>query len=276
MKIQLTKEQRVLVQRHELDILIEFDKICRMHHINYSLCGGTLIGAVRHKGFIPWDDDIDVYVLRQDLEKIRKIFSKELGKKFFYQCNQTEKEYFYPFDKIRLNGTSFKSTALANRNINHGIFIDIFPIDVVPDNKLLSNIQYYEHRCLLIMLLAKFIDPNSQTGKKKLLTELIRSLTSWIDIQKIYNLEEKVASKYNSKFGTTKYVRNFNIPISYGKRGTYLTSWFRNYKTLKFENYDFEVIEEYKQLLKKVFGDYMKLPPIDKRCTQHDLSDIKL
>ena len=96
--MQLTDIDRKKVQEKEVEILSEFDRLCKKHNIKYTLAGGTMLGAIRHKGFIPWDDDIDVYVLRNDFLKIRKIFPKELSSNFFYQCQKTDSDYYYPFD----------------------------------------------------------------------------------------------------------------------------------------------------------------------------------
>ena len=92
MEIKLTSEQRKKIQSLELDMLIKFDEICKENGISYTLAGGTMIGAVRHNGFIPWDDDIDIYVLRDDFNKIRGIFPRALkGTNIFYQSHQTDK-----------------------------------------------------------------------------------------------------------------------------------------------------------------------------------------
>lgn len=276
MKIQLSEDQRIKIQHKELDILIEFDRLCKKNNIKYTLCGGTLIGAIRHKGFIPWDDDIDVYVLRNDFDKIRANFPRELGSQFFYQSNETDPDYFYPFDKIRLNNTLFKSPFLAKRNINHGLFIDIFPVDAIPDSYFSRWFQFYIHRLLLTTLLTKFVDPRSWKGKKRLMATLLRLISMPFKITTIYKLEEKVATIYKKEIGSTKDVCNFNIPISYGKKGIYPSEWFKNYQYTKFENTEFLTIKEYNKLLEKVYGNYMQLPPENKQTTEHDLIELKI
>lgn len=95
MKRKLTKQQLKKIHALELEILKEFDEVCNKYNIPYTLAGGTLIGAIRHQGFIPWDDDVDVYVLRNDFNKIRKIFPSLLrNTNYFYQSQQTDKNYF--------------------------------------------------------------------------------------------------------------------------------------------------------------------------------------
>lgn len=276
MRKKLSAVQLKTIQDKELQILVEFKNICDKHNIRYSLAGGTLIGAVRHKGFIPWDDDIDVYVLRSDLNRLREICPKELKKPYFYQTNETDSDYYYPYDKIRLDGTVFKSPYLSSRNINHGLFIDIFPVDVIPNNHRLRNAQYYEHRILLSILLAKFIDINKLNGKKRVFSRCLRLISKPISIKKIYKLEESVASRYSDKISSSNYVSNLNIPLSYGKKGIYPAEWFNSFETIKFENHNFLVTRNYDQMLKQLYGDYMKLPPLSERTTEHDLIELKI
>lgn len=113
----------------EVDILDEVVRICNKYDINYYLAYGTLIGAVRHKGFIPWDDDIDIWMFREDYDRFAKIAEKELSEKYYYQDWHKEKEYPYNFAKVRLNDTVVLQKPITKLNIHHGIYIDIFPLD---------------------------------------------------------------------------------------------------------------------------------------------------
>lgn len=110
-------------------ILLEFDRICRKYHIKYILDGGTLLGAIRHFGFIPWDDDADIAMLRKDYNKFCKVCKKELNEGFYLETKAVNKKYPYSFAKLRLNGTIYKESFLNDLKIHPGIWIDIFPID---------------------------------------------------------------------------------------------------------------------------------------------------
>lgn len=131
----LSSNELKAIHSLELEALTVIDQICRRHSIKYTLIDGSLLGAIRHNGFIPWDDDVDIAMLRDDLEKFKLICKTELPSKYFYQDMSTDPEYLYLFDKIRINNTLFKESYLAEYNINHGVFIDIFPVDNVSDNK---------------------------------------------------------------------------------------------------------------------------------------------
>ena len=121
------------IQDLEIGAMCELDRICRKYNLKYTLAGGTLLGALRHDGFIPWDDDMDVNMLRSDFLKLREIAPKELRQRYFYQSSQTDPEYLYFFDKIRINDTTFKEAVLADKKIHHGVYIDIFPVDDILD-----------------------------------------------------------------------------------------------------------------------------------------------
>lgn len=277
MKQQLTKQQLKKIQNLELNVLKKFDSLCNNYNIPYTLAGGTLIGAIRHKGFIPWDDDIDVYVLRNDFEKIRKNFPKELkNTDYFYQTNQTDQDYFYPFDKIRINGTIFEETFLSNHNIHQGVYIDIFPIDIIPDNKVLSTFQYLKYRVLRLALMSKYINISARNGKKKLFAYLINFLFKEISLKSLYSMSEKVAKKYDFDNNNYRRIRNLNSIGSDGIKETYNIKCIQHLKKVQFENCNFYISKYYDYMLRKIYGDYMKLPPASHRVTRHELEKLKL
>lgn len=277
MEINLTNSQRERIQSIELKMLLEFDSLCKKYNISYTLAGGTMIGAVRHKGFIPWDDDVDVYVLRDDFNRIRKIFPKELaGTKIFYQSHQTDKNYYYQFDKLRMNGTIFKETFLENHKINHGVFIDIFPIDYVPNNPILRMIQYIEYRSIRLILMCKYININARKGIKKYLATIIRLIFWWTNLDKLYAKGEKIAQKYLDIKDKCQYVRNLNSVGSDGTKETYLIEDLKKTQKIEFESYLLSISTNYDQMLRKIYNDYMKLPPKDERKTRHNLEKLEL
>ena len=120
----------------QLEIANEVKKICENYKIKYFLIAGTLLGAVRHRGFIPWDDDLDMGMLRKDYIKFLKIARKELDDKYYLESWKVASGYGLPFTKIRMNGTKYIERNSKDVNCHLGIFIDIFPFDNVPDNKV--------------------------------------------------------------------------------------------------------------------------------------------
>ena len=123
-------DKKTLEKLHkvEIEILDEFVRICNKYNLEYYLIGGTMLGAVRHQGFIPWDDDIDVGIMRKDYDLFIKYAREELGDKYYLDCYETNKEYYLPFAKIRKNNTIFNEQVSAHLNNHKGIYIDIIPV----------------------------------------------------------------------------------------------------------------------------------------------------
>ncbi|MDI9487826.1 MAG: LicD family protein, partial [Bacillota bacterium] len=119
------------VQKKLLMILIEFDRICRKHNIKYSLEGGTLLGAIKYKGFVPWDDDIDIVMERPEYERFLKVCKRELNEDYFLQNNRTVKHFPLNYSKLHMNNTLYVQESTAFLNIHQGLFIDIFPVDKI-------------------------------------------------------------------------------------------------------------------------------------------------
>ena len=117
------------LQNVMLQMMIEIDRICRKNNIQYILSGGTMLGAVRHHGFIPWDDDMDIAMPRKDYDRFVEIANSELPERFRLECYENTRDYPYNFGKVRDVNTIFKEKFTASLNINHGVYIDVFPMD---------------------------------------------------------------------------------------------------------------------------------------------------
>ncbi len=130
------------LQLCELEILDEFVRLCEKHGLRYYLVGGTLLGAVRHHGFIPWDDDIDVAMPRADYDRFGEVCRTELDLKFFYQCPETDPYYFLSYNKLRKNGTEVYEERFKDAKFHQGVFIDIFPLDGCPKPGLICHLLF--------------------------------------------------------------------------------------------------------------------------------------
>ena len=145
----VTNEELKMIQKIDLEMLVEVDRICRKYRIQYSLDGGTLLGAVRHKGFIPWDDDADVIMLRKEYRKFQKACRKELDQsRFFLQDYQTDPEYRWGYAKIRRRNTEYIRLGQEHLKQKGGVCIDIFVADNVPDQKVVRKIHYFFCYCI--------------------------------------------------------------------------------------------------------------------------------
>ena len=151
-------------QQKQFEILCEVDRLCRKHRIKYYLSSGTLLGAVRHNGFIPWNDDMDIEMLRDDYEKFKQIALKEMDKKYFWQDVYTDKNFGFPFTKIRINNTRYIEEIAVKNRAHNGIFIDVFPIDEFSGNQLeFKKIVFLR---MLLLLKNKYIIKADTLTKK--------------------------------------------------------------------------------------------------------------
>ena len=141
----------------ELDILIEIDRVCRENHIPYSLAWGTLIGAVRHKGFIPWDDDIDIMMERRYYDKFCKIVDGALGKNFVFVDYKRYEDYGLPFSKVAAKNTLMLEASSQYARIHHGVWVDIFPIDETSDDLKKGRSSMTVHRLSKVLCSARDI-----------------------------------------------------------------------------------------------------------------------
>ena len=127
------------IKDSEKDILRKFILICEKYNLDYFVVFGTLLGTIRHEGFIPWDDDIDVGMLRTDYEKFLEVAQKECGEEYFIQTIDTDPNYHLYFAKMRMNNTVFVEDSLQKTTGNDGFYIDIFPYDVIPDDDIVMK-----------------------------------------------------------------------------------------------------------------------------------------
>lgn len=254
-----------------LDIALEFQRICEENNIKYFLIGGTLLGAVRHKGFIPWDDDMDVGMLREEYEKFLEICSKELEKEFSLQTYESDKYHTHPFAKIRINNTLLIEDYAVNSKQNNGIYLDIFPYDNMPDNKFLQKIHYFFFKLLKWAAMGKndycFVEK-----KKRRFAKAMSIVFFFFSKKKTMQLCEKTCKMFNNK--KTKNVINMGGAYKY-KEFT-LKSNLENLTKLEFEGYEFSVPVRYKELLTNMYGDYMQLPPVEQRGNQHSMVNIDI
>lgn len=252
------------LQLTELDILIEIDKICKENNIQYFLIGGTLLGAVRHKGFIPWDDDIDVGMIRSDYEKFIDLCLNKnvLGEKYFLHCNESDENYFIPFVKVKKNNTTFAEENIDNIQTHKGIFLDIFPYDNVPKQKsIMQRAQAIIVRNIHYAIYVKYNIYSLKNKKRKVLT--------WF----FTLLPVKTLKKMNRYFSTifenrknNKYMVSLAGSSSYEEE-TLLKDRLFPLKKIKFENLKFDSFNDNDYYLSQLFGDYMKLPPEEDRKT---------
>lgn len=267
------KELRKL-QYVELDILKEFDRICRKHNIKYTLDGGTLIGAIRHNGFIPWDDDIDVSMLREDYEKFLKVQKDELDhSKYFIDSMDVSEDCWTLYTKLKRKDSIY-SDITSNRPLDEqAIWIDIFPIDNIKSNNIFSKIYYMRVYILKIILMYKnnYIKSSNDKKKNKFM-KYIKFVSIFYNSNRLKRRLKKYTQKYNNR--KTKYMACF-AGVYLNKEIVDSSYYLNGFTDHTFEDQKFYIVNEYDKLLRHFYNNYMELPKEEDRIGHHYTDEIR-
>lgn len=251
-----------------LKILVDFDRICRKHNLTYYMVGGTLLGAVRHRGFIPWDDDIDIGMPRPDYERFMKLSEIEFPS-YLQVWNRHKRPGYFMLNFSKLVNTETSMTPIENPDYTIGLFLDIFPIDGSSNYSLFRKVQIKLIRFFQVLRSYKYL---SKLHKKDSLKSFfIKSLAS-IFSGCIHPILDRLVTTYD--YSTSAYAGN--LLGVYGIKEILPKDVFGKPTELEFEGHSFYAPQKYDLWLKQVYGNYMVLPPINKRCTPHEYVSINL
>ena len=263
---------------YELSIYNEFARVCEKYGFRYFASYGTVIGAMRHRGFIPWDDDMDVGMPREDYEKFLEVAPKELGSTFELLEARKTKVYVLPFAKLTRSDTTFIEATDTDRKYHSGIFIDIFPFDKVPEDAV--ERQKIQQKCWVIARLMVLCDypkpklPSSVKGFKKQVAYFgcyvvhVLLLLFGQSAKKLQSRYTAVASKYGKEHDTNRYAEFmlYKYEDNYGKEDvTYSEEELLPAVDMQYETQSIKVPQNSDVYLKKTYGEYMTLPPVEKR-----------
>lgn len=253
------------LQLIQLEILKTVDGICEKHNLKYSLYAGTLLGAVRHKGFIPWDDDLDICMPREDYEKLIDIWSQTPLEGYIFQNKDNSPEFAEAFAKVRKDKSTFLQPKEENARYHTGIFIDIFPFDRIPKGK--NERKKLEISNKIYQLFTREFVPGKNKGSKfeiiiaKVLLKLVtknnrKKARKWM-LNRLtrYNGNSKLCYVTYATASSTKYI--------------YPNYLFDNLVRMKFEDGEFSCFGCWDESLKILFGDYMTPPPEREREWKH-------
>ncbi|MCR4864340.1 MAG: LicD family protein [Bacteroidales bacterium] len=272
---ELTQDQLKKMQQIEVEMADELDRVCRKHNIRYSLDGGSMLGAVRHKGFIPWDDDMDFCMLREDYEKFKKVANELNPDICFFQDHDTDPYYRWGYAKLRRIGTTYVRLGQEHMKYKTGIAIDIFPLDDVPKSICGQMLQDFYCFCIRKIL---WSEAGKQTAKG--IKWLWFCLLSRIPSAFVFNRVKKMADRSNStndnRVRVLLYPANgvFNHKLPIKERWGMPKKWFKELKEYDFEGRHFWGVQDYNAYLSQLFGDYMTPPPPDKRVSSIPFSSI--
>jgi lipopolysaccharide cholinephosphotransferase len=250
------------VQDKILGIMVDIDKFCTSHNIEYCLMGGSALGARRHGGFIPWDDDLDIFMTPDNYERFRTAFHKEGDKVKYYLQEWGLAEGMVTIAKVRLNGTSYIENSVKDWDIHHGIYVDIFVLHACPNNRL-SQL----HQCFW----GKYVITKGLALREKDRHRGIRGLV--IKVAKIFPerflVKHALRQVYRYRDKSTKYYCNF-LGKAIFKKGIYKREWFDHPVYAPFETVQLKIPGKLHEFLSERFGDYMKAPSPDRiKYEQH-------
>ena len=247
-----------------LGIMDKIDSFCRENNIPYFLYGGTLIGAVRHKGFIPWDDDIDVCMLRADYTRFVNSFVDADGR-YEVICPDNDPKYYLPMVKVIDNKTLVSEHVPGAEPI--GVYLDIFPIDNCPGDyddacKFARRLKFYRS----VVTVKNLALSKRRSWFKNLEILVLKALLLYPRSRAIKKIN-KIASSYVDR--EARYVGELTL-MPYGEREIFEKEWFSETVELEFENRYYLAPKRFHEVLTKCYGNYMELPPEEKRITHHD------
>ena len=250
------------LQKKCLEILVYFKKICDENHLTFFLAGGTAIGALRHKGFIPWDDDIDVFMPRPDYEKLTTIWN-EVADTTKYVFLRSTKDVNYHHHAASI--VNVQTTWIEERNVDNdtpqGVMMDVIPLDGCPDGKIQRFIQLFH-----AFVFALFNPHRLPENKSKAIYTATKVLLSVFRSKKLQDAMWMRAEKRMTKYSfyghknITELIGNIN-----GMLTTHPIESFREVVYVDFEGYKMPIMKGYDEYLTSIFHDYMQLPPVDQR-----------
>ena len=248
----------------ELEIVRRIDEVCKKNNIHYYIVGGTLLGAVRHNGFIPWDDDIDIAMPRKDFEKFCSVMNKE-NMSYEVQFYNNVKDYGYASPKVIDNRTLLIDYKLGMGKEESSVFVDVFLYDGMGKNEKEAYIRYFFLKCFKKMVFLSKRNYKMENLLKSIVFFVPCALCKAIGVNKLNRFYNKLCSKHD--FYDSKYVAC--VAGRYGKREVFRREVFEKTVPLPFETLILQAPQQYKTYLSSIYGEYMKLPPKEKQVSNH-------
>lgn len=259
------------LQQVEFEMLCDIDKYCRKYRIKYSLYAGTMLGAVRHEGFIPWDDDVDICMTRKEYTRFTHIIKKYPMEGYYFQDFETDNNCMMNHGKVRKNGTILLSEGENKENGHHGIWIDIFPLDKISNNKVKVFKTTVFGKIIVLLTRANQLLVSNDI-KKVVVNRLIRLIPGFCRhkillfcARRIRIYDKRIVDDFT--WTSMSALENFNLRFP--------REMVCKYTLIKFNGKSFICFKNYKEMLRILYGDYMLLPPKSERVCKHNPIEIK-
>lgn len=265
----LTDEELKQLQIIQQELIAEVKRICKKCGIHFNMVGGTMLGAIRHKGYIPWDDDADIGFLREEYEKFREACKTELDHNKYYMQDLRDTEgYRWGYGKLRRKNTEFIRLNQEFMPYEQGISIDLMPFDNVPDGQLARKWHFF--RCFLYRKL--FWSEVGSKDEKNTWVRCIYRVMRLIPMNRLIKSYQRFIDRGRRK--NTQLVRILTFPTPKGVYG-YERRWYTQLAGYPFGEMVLPGAQDFDGYLRVKYGNYMELPPIEKRKT-HPISKLKL
>lgn len=265
----LTDEELKRVQEIQRELIREVKRICQKCGIHFNMVGGTMLGAIRHKGYIPWDDDADIGFLRTEYEKFREACKTELDhEKYYMQDLRDTKGYRWGYGKLRRKDTEFIRLGQEFMPYEQGISIDLMPFDNVPDQWIARRIHFL--RCFLYRKL--FWSEVGSREEENIWARTVYQAMRLLPMETICKSYQRFID--HGQKNKTRLVRILTFPTPKGVYG-YNREWYTNLSKYPFDHMELPGAKDYDGYLQVKYGDYMKMPPVEKRKV-HPISKLKL
>lgn len=246
----------------ELDLLKKFSDVCKAHDLKWYADSGTLLGAVRHKGFIPWDDDIDVVMLREDYNKLIHLYGNEFSYPYFLQSAYSEKDYFRPHAQLRnSNTTGILRSEIGKCSFNQGIFIDIFPLDYVPESKFIFAVKHVALKMFDRFIFKVMPECNFDTSRpiKSTVKKFSHFVLSFCNPHMVYKKYESIAA--NQKTSTLSIITCYSVwKKTINEYKLFNASYYDIPLQKQFEDISIQVPSDCISVLREIYGDNFMIP----------------
>lgn len=267
----MEKELLRKVQMAQLDIAKEIRRVCDENNIQYFLCFGTMLGAVRHQGFIPWDDDMDLGMMRSEYERFLKIAPEKLKPEYVLQTWYTDRNVSVPFAKVRKRGTVYLESKGGNLQEN-GFFVDIFPFDFQPASDeermaLNKKLQDIFRTKLMKSRYTPWMEGDKVIWKKRIGYLLFQ-------IKALFTTQEALARKYDALATAVPENEILFWQEGISRMRKIHRSWCEELAEYRFEGELFKGPKDYDAILTTIYGNYMQLPPEDQRENRHQIEAV--
>ena len=249
----------------QLDLLNKLISVCEAHDIKCFIIWGTLLGCIRHKGFIPWDDDLDVGLLREDYDRLCKVALQEFNEPYFFQNTQSDPAFFIGYSRLRNSNTTGIIRENAIKDYNNGIYIDIYPLDGLIDDGIRRKKQFLKKEYYFWLGNAYYKNLKIKWGIKSIIYNFLHLISKCYTYETIQEKYNHICQLYNQEADRVGLVYHETL----WKKYNFPKRCVEEIIMSSFEDYMVPIPKEYDEILRNIYGEYHEFPPKEKRGQWH-------